>query len=65
MSLLLDTVMESWRLLLQSSIYILLGIMVGGLLRVFLSPGVVANHLGRGRFVSVIKAALFGIPIPL
>jgi uncharacterized membrane protein YraQ (UPF0718 family) len=39
--------------------------LVGGLLKVFLSPSFVADHLGKGKFGSVIKAALFGIPIPL
>lgn len=56
---------ESWRLLLDSSVYMLFGILVSGLLRVFLSPQAVARHLGRGRFRSVFKAALLGIPIPL
>lgn len=56
---------ESWVLLEESSIYILFGLMIGGLLKMFLSPSYVAKHLGRGRFISVIKAALFGIPIPL
>ena len=56
---------ESWHLLLEASVYILFGMLVGGLLKVFLSPSFVADHLGRGKFSSVIKAALFGIPIPL
>ncbi|MFZ0450046.1 MAG: SO_0444 family Cu/Zn efflux transporter [Desulfatiglandaceae bacterium] len=56
---------EAWRLLLESSVYILFGLAVSGLLRVFLSPSAVATHLGRGRFMSVIKAGLLGIPIPL
>ncbi|MDY6987103.1 MAG: SO_0444 family Cu/Zn efflux transporter [Thermodesulfobacteriota bacterium] len=56
---------ESWDLLLKASVYVLFGILVGGLVKVFLSPAIVANHLGKGRFVSVIKAGLLGIPIPL
>ena len=56
---------ESWHLLLEASIYILFGMLVGGLLKVFLNPSFVADHLGRGKISSVIKAALFGIPIPL
>lgn len=56
---------ESWALLLDASVYILFGLLVGGLLKVFLSPAYVARHLGKGRFSSVFKAALFGIPIPL
>jgi len=60
-----QVITESWQMLLDSSLYILFGIVVGGLLKVFLSPSHVARHLGRGRFTSVIKAALFGIPLPL
>ncbi len=55
----------SWSLLEQASLYILFGLLVGGLLKMFLSPAYVAAHLGSGRFGSVIKAALLGIPIPL
>ena len=55
----------SWHLLLESSVYIIFGLLVSGLLRVFLSPNTVARQLGRGRIRSVIKAALLGIPIPL
>jgi len=56
---------ETWHLLLDASVYILFGLLVSGLLRAFLSPQAVAHHLGRGRFASVFKAALIGIPIPL
>jgi len=52
-------------MLTQASFYILFGLLVGGMLRMFLSPAYVAAHLGRGRYSSVFKAALFGIPIPL
>jgi uncharacterized membrane protein YraQ (UPF0718 family) len=65
MNILLGILLESWHLLQEASIYILFGILVGGMLRVFLSPGTVARNLGRGRFTSVFKAAFLGIPIPL
>jgi uncharacterized membrane protein YraQ (UPF0718 family) len=65
MGFLLEMLQASWRLLADASIYILFGILVGGLLKVFLSPATVARHLGGGRFGSVIKAALLGIPMPL
>ncbi len=52
-------------LLLDASVYILFGILLGGILKVFLSPAYVSRHLGRGRFSSVLKAALLGIPIPI
>ncbi|MBA4357747.1 MAG: hypothetical protein C0405_08490 [Desulfovibrio sp.] len=56
---------ESWRMLAESSVYVLFGLVMGGLLKVFLSPEYVGRHLGRGRFVSVFKAALLGVPLPL
>jgi uncharacterized membrane protein YraQ (UPF0718 family) len=60
-----DVFFASWNMLQQASIYILFGLLVGGMLKIFLSPAYVAAHLGRGRFSSVFKAALLGIPIPL
>lgn len=65
MNLLFDILTASGELLKEASIYILFGIFVGGLLKVFLNPSMVSSHLGRGRFSSVFKAALLGIPIPL
>lgn len=52
-------------LLLEAAVWVLFGILVSGLLRVFLNPSTIARHLGRGRFASVFKAALIGIPVPL
>lgn len=65
MTFLLNTILESWHLLEEASVYVLFGIFVAGLMRVFINPSRVAHHLGRGRFLSVFKAALLGIPIPL
>ena len=56
---------ESWGILLESSIYMIFGLLLGGLLKVFLSPEKVALHLGKGSFLPVIKASLFGIPMPI
>ena len=55
----------SWDLLIDSSVYIVFGLIVAGLLRIFLNPGSVAKHLGQGRYVSVLKASILGVPIPL
>ncbi len=60
-----DIMIAAWTLLEESSLYILLGLAIGGLLKVFLSADFVAAHLGKGRFASVFKAALLGVPIPL
>jgi uncharacterized membrane protein YraQ (UPF0718 family) len=65
MDLLIKILSASWELLLDASIYIIFGIVIAGLLRTFLSTEYVARHLGTGRFLPVVKAALLGIPIPL
>jgi len=57
--------MESWHILLDSSVYILLGILIAGLLKVTLNPSFIMKHLGKGRYTSVAKAAFFGVPLPL
>jgi len=65
MNVISRVLMESWWLVQESSIYMIFGILVAGLLRVFLRPEAVSRHLGEGRFSSVFKAALLGIPLPL
>lgn len=64
-SLFLHIIIESWDMLLESSAYILFGIAFGGLLKVFMPADFIVKHLGQGKFLPVIKAALFGIPLPL
>ena len=56
---------DSWNILLESSVYILFGILIAGMLNVVLNPSFIINHLGTGRFSSVLKAAFFGVPLPL
>jgi uncharacterized membrane protein YraQ (UPF0718 family) len=63
--LLVSTLLAIWHILLDASVYILLGLAIAGLIRVFLNPDSVARHLGSGRFAPVFKAALVGIPLPL
>ena len=56
---------EAWRILLDSSPYILLGIMAAGCVKMYMNQDIIVRHLRRGRFLSVIKASLFGVPLPL
>ncbi|MBW1753115.1 MAG: hypothetical protein JRJ46_08415 [Deltaproteobacteria bacterium] len=65
MNFMANILTASWDLLVDSSVYIIFGLIVAGLLRIFLNPISVAKHLGQGRFVSVLKASILGIPIPL
>ncbi|MEW6264603.1 MAG: SO_0444 family Cu/Zn efflux transporter [Thermodesulfobacteriota bacterium] len=65
MSFILQVLEEAWRLLLESSVYVIFGLLTAGLLRMFLSPAAVARNFGQGRYSSVFKAAALGVPIPL
>lgn len=56
---------EIWNILLESSFFIIGGILIAGLLKVILNPNTVLKHLGTGRFLSVVKASFLGIPLPL
>lgn len=57
--------MESLNLFLESAPYIVLGLIVSGFLKIFISTNFISKHLGHGKISSVIKAAIFGIPLPL
>lgn len=54
-----------WAVLLDSSPFILFGFLVAGLLKAFIPNDLISRHLGGGRFSSVLKSSLVGIPIPL
>jgi len=45
--------------------YLLFGFLAAGILSVLVSPETVQRHLGGRGLLPVIKAALFGIPLPL
>ncbi|MCP4576307.1 MAG: SO_0444 family Cu/Zn efflux transporter [Deltaproteobacteria bacterium] len=65
MTFVINVFLEAWHLLLESSLYVIFGLLVSGLLRVFLNPSTVSRQLGQGKFKSVFKAAFLGIPLPL
>lgn len=65
MNSVLSVVHATWELLVDACVYMILGLVIGGLMRVALSPSQVAKHLGKGRFWPVFKAALVGVPLPL
>jgi len=57
-----EAIWQVWR---DSSLYVLFGFFVAGLLKAFLKDDLVKRHLGTNGVSSVIKASLIGIPIPL
>jgi hypothetical protein len=58
-------VLVCWDILVDSSVWMLFGFFMAGLLRAFVPADIVARHLGRNRSGNVFKAAVFGIPLPL
>ncbi len=54
-----------WSTVLEMSPYLLFGFFVAGLLSVLVSKKLVERHLGGRGIGPVIKAALFGVPMPL
>ena len=52
-------------LFVEISPYLILGFLVSGFLFIFTSKEMVANNLGKPGFISVSKASLFGVPMPL
>lgn len=61
-----NTILHTFLVILnQMSPYILLGFLIAGLLHVFVRPAAMSRHLSGGGWRPVVKAALFGIPLPL
>lgn len=60
-----NIIFEIWHVYLDVSVFMLFGFVVAALLHVFFTPNLIKKYLGKGRVKSVIRSALFGIPIPL
>ena len=52
-------------LFLEMSPFLMLGFLISGLLYIVISKETIANNLGKPGALSVIKAAIFGVPMPL
>jgi hypothetical protein len=65
MNIVFQIALASWILFVAAAPYLILGVLVAGLMYLFLAPETIAKHLHSGRVRSVFKAALLGIPLPL
>ncbi len=54
-----------WDMFLEMSPYLLLGFAFAGILHVLIPKSVVTKQIGKKGFLSVIKATLLGVPLPL
>jgi len=52
-------------LFLEMAPYLVLGFLISGLLYIIISKETIAENLGKPGVLSVIKAAIFGVPMPL
>ena len=65
MSFLEKIVIEFWNTIAEMSPYLLFGFFVAGAISVLISQSVVERHLGGKGFWPLLKATIFGIPLPL
>jgi uncharacterized protein len=56
---------ESWAVLNESSPFVLFGFTIAALMKSFIPDDFVARQLGNNRPFAVLKAAIFGVPLPL
>ncbi|MBN1974996.1 MAG: SO_0444 family Cu/Zn efflux transporter [Sedimentisphaerales bacterium] len=56
---------EFWNTTSDMSVYLLFGFFVAGIISIFISQQVVERHLGGRGIWPVLKASLFGVPLPL
>lgn len=56
---------ETWNIYFESAIYVIFGFIISGILYAWISPKDVSKHLGKSDFLSVLKATLLGLPLPL
>ncbi|MBU0684134.1 MAG: SO_0444 family Cu/Zn efflux transporter [Candidatus Omnitrophota bacterium] len=65
MKIFLGIIREAYILFNEMSPYLLFGFIFAGVLHVFIDTKSISRHLGHNSFLAVIKASLFGIPLPL
>ena len=65
MRFLIDWTSQSGQALTELAPWLLLGLVIAGILHVVLPLGYVRRRLGRRGVGSVVRAALFGVPLPL
>ena len=56
---------DTWNLTLKMAPYLLVGFLGAGILSLFISRSFIQKHLGQQASHSEVKAALFGVPMPI
>jgi uncharacterized membrane protein YraQ (UPF0718 family) len=58
-------IIETWHIFTDAAPYVIFGFLAAGLIKAVIPEEAVARHLGGRSTMAVIKASLFGIPLPL
>ncbi len=56
---------EVVKIYVEMTPFLFIGLTFAGLLHFFLNEQTISKHIGKNNFFSVLKASLFGIPLPL
>ena len=56
---------EIWNICNEMAPFLILGMLVSGLISVFIDNSIIFKHIGSKNFVSIFKSTLMGIPLPL
>lgn len=65
MDVIQEVLLAIWNMFLEMSPYLLLGFAFAGILHVLIPKSVVTKQIGKKGFLSVVKATLLGVPLPL
>ena len=65
MNILLNIASETFRLFFEMSPYLILGFFFSGLLHIVIGEKYIKKHFSKGGIIASVKAALFGIPLPV
>ncbi|HHE39287.1 MAG TPA: hypothetical protein ENL20_12045 [Candidatus Cloacimonetes bacterium] len=63
--MIIDLLNDVWQTYLKIAPYLFIGLIVAGLLHIFFKKDFIIKHLGKNDFLSVVKASVLGVPLPL
>ena len=64
-NLLRDIFFETFRLFIEISPYLILGFLFAGLIHILIGERYIKKHFSKSGIVPTVKAAIFGIPLPV
>lgn len=60
-----SVLIATWQILVESSVLLLIGIVLAGVLHIILDEARIVRLLGRDRIKAVLRASLYGVPLSL